>query len=83
MRPSPRPRVGNVKNNDPSLIEPIFGVMNLRRRLAAVFVILAVASCAQVATGPGNASYAPYSSDDNDKGADRGIDGGGGRGSDM
>jgi hypothetical protein len=34
------PRVGSVKNNDPSLVEPIT-VTNLIRRLAALFVICA------------------------------------------
>jgi hypothetical protein len=53
------PRVGNVKNNDPSLIEPIAGMvrlsgsggpeeaMNWHRRLAALLVMPALAACAQ------------------------------------
>jgi len=54
-------RVGNVKNNHPSLIEP---AMSLHRWLATVFVLLALAECTQSATGPGQAPYAPYSHDD-------------------
>jgi hypothetical protein len=37
--------------------------MNLHRRLAALFVILALVECAQVATGQGQAPDAPYSHD--------------------
>lgn len=51
--------------------------MNLHRWLAALFVILALGGCAQVATGPGEAPYASYP---RDSGADMrgGGDGGGG-----
>jgi hypothetical protein len=35
--------------------------MHQHRWLAALFVILALAGCVQVATGPGQASHAPYS----------------------
>jgi len=41
--------------------------MNLRRRLAALFVILALGGCAQVATGKGQAPDAPHP---HDSGAD-------------
>jgi hypothetical protein len=37
--------------------------MNLHRLLAALFVILALVGCAQVATGQGQALDAPYSHD--------------------
>jgi hypothetical protein len=48
-------------------------------RLATLFLILALAGCAQVATGQGQAPPAPYS---RDSGADmrNGGDGGGGGG---
>jgi hypothetical protein len=53
--------------------------MILHRWLAALFVILALAGCAQVATGPGQASHAPYLPDNSeDTHHDRGGDGGGG-----
>jgi hypothetical protein len=56
--------------------------MDLHRWLAAVFVVLALAGCAQVATGPGQASHAPYLPDNSeDTHHDRGGDGGGGGGS--
>jgi hypothetical protein len=53
--------------------------MKLNRRLAAVFVLLALGGCAQVTTGQGQAPDAPYS---RDSGADmrNGGDGGGGGG---
>jgi hypothetical protein len=53
--------------------------MNLHRRLVALFVILAVAGCAQGPTSQGPAPYGPYS---RDNGADMrsGGDGGGGGG---
>jgi hypothetical protein len=38
--------------------------MNPHRWFAAVFVILALAGCAPVATGQGQAPYAPYSRND-------------------
>ena len=41
--------------------------MNLRRRLAALFVILSLGGCAQVATGKGQAPDAPHP---HDSGAD-------------
>jgi len=37
--------------------------MNLPRRLAALFLILALAGCAQAAMGSGRAPDAPYSRD--------------------
>ena len=40
--------------------------MNLHRWLAAVFVMLAVAGCAQVAMRQRQPPYAPYSSDPNE-----------------
>jgi hypothetical protein len=61
------PRVGNVKNNDPSLIEPMLaqvrqsgsgGPMNWHRWLATLLVMLALAACAQ--GGQGQVPYAPY-----------------------
>jgi len=41
--------------------------MKLRKRLAALFVILSLGGCAQVATGQGQAPDAPYP---HDSGAD-------------
>jgi hypothetical protein len=41
--------------------------MNLYRRLAALFLILALVGCAQAATGQGQAPYAPYSHDDEER----------------
>jgi hypothetical protein len=38
--------------------------MNFHRRLATPFVILALAGCAQMATGQGQTPYTPYSHDD-------------------
>jgi hypothetical protein len=38
--------------------------MNLHKRLAALFVLLALGGCAQVATGQGQA---PYSHDDEER----------------
>jgi len=49
-------------------------------RLAALFLILALGGCAQVAAGPGQAPDAPYSQDNNGYPHDRGGDGGGGGG---
>jgi hypothetical protein len=37
--------------------------MNLHRRLAALFLLLALGGCAQMATGPGQAPYAPHPRD--------------------
>ena len=51
--------------------------MHWHIRLAAFFVMLALAGCAQGGTAQGQAQYAPYSHDD--KGNIRnGSDGGGG-----
>ena len=53
--------------------------MNLLRWLAALFVLLLLAGCAQMATGQGQAPYAPYSPGYNGEyPRDRGGDGGGG-----
>jgi hypothetical protein len=54
--------------------------MNLYRWLATVFMILAFAGCAQVATWQGQASYAPSSNPNGEYPRDRGGDGGGGGG---
>jgi hypothetical protein len=54
--------------------------MNLHRWFAAVFVILALVGCVQLATEPGQAPYAPYSPENMH---DRGGDGGGGGGGNM
>ena len=50
--------------------------MPWRSRLAALFVVLALAGCAQGITGQAGAPTAPYSSDDN--GIRPGHGGGGG-----
>jgi hypothetical protein len=47
--------------------------MSLHRRLAALFLILALAGCAPVATGTGPAPDAPYSHDDKENVHDRGF----------
>ena len=47
--------------------------MNLHRRLAALFLILALAGCAPVATGEGPAPDAPYPHDDEGNVHDRGF----------
>jgi hypothetical protein len=57
--------------------------MKLHRRLATVFVILALAGCTRVATEPGQAPYAPYSPDNDWNVHDRGGDGDGGGGGMM
>jgi hypothetical protein len=55
--------------------------MNLYRCLAAVLVILALSGCAQMATGQGQAPYAPSPPDSSaEYPRDRGGDGGGGGG---
>ena len=54
--------------------------MNLYRRLAALFLILALGGCAQEATRQGQAPDAPCSQDNNGYPHDRGGDGGGGSG---
>ena len=38
--------------------------MHWQRRLAALFVVLALAGCASVAAGPGQAPNAPYQQGD-------------------
>jgi uncharacterized protein YceK len=38
--------------------------MLLRRRMVALFVLLALAGCASVAAGPGQAPNAPYQQSD-------------------
>jgi len=71
--------VGKVKDNDPSLIEPIgLRSMNLHRRLAAVFLMLTLVGCVQGPQSQGQAPYAPYSPDSNGNVHDRGGDGGSG-----
>jgi hypothetical protein len=57
-----------------------FRAMNLYRWLATVFMILALAGCAQVATWQGQAPYAPSSNRNGEYPRDRGGDGGGGGG---
>ena len=60
-------RVGNVKNNNPSLIEPIVGVgqaaqreaMNWHRWFTRLLVLLSLAACAQ--GGQAQAPSAPHS----------------------
>jgi hypothetical protein len=49
--------------------------MNLHRRLAALFVILALVGCAQVATGQGQAPYSHESGTDTRSGVDGGSGG--------
>jgi hypothetical protein len=52
--------------------------MNLHRWFATVLLILALVGCVQMATGPGQALYAPYSPASDENMHDRGGDGGGG-----
>jgi hypothetical protein len=55
--------------------------MLLRGRLAALFVVLALAGCAQGTTGQAGAPYAPYSPESNGIRPEHGGgDGGGGGG---
>jgi Spy/CpxP family protein refolding chaperone len=54
--------------------------MNCRRRLAALFVVLTLAGCAQGTTGQAQAQYAPYSPENNGNMHDSGGGGGGGGG---
>jgi hypothetical protein len=55
--------------------------MKLQRPFAALFVMLALAGCAEVAMRQGPAPYAPYSAGSNGEyPRDRGGDGGGGGG---
>jgi hypothetical protein len=89
------PRVGNVKNNDQTLIEPMAGggrlagsggwreVMNWHRWLAALFVTLALTGCAQAVPGQAHARYAPYSPENNGNMHDSGGGSGGGGGGSM
>ena len=56
------PRVGNVKNKDPSLIETV--LMNLHKWLAALFVLLALSGCASMATDQLQAPVPSYLHDD-------------------
>jgi hypothetical protein len=53
-------RVGNVKNNDPQPGRTDCRAMNLQGWLAALFVMLALAGCAQMATEQGQAPNALY-----------------------
>jgi hypothetical protein len=49
------------------------------RRLAALFLILGLGGCAEVATGQGQEPQAPYSPENmHDRGGDGGSGGGGG-----
>ena len=54
--------------------------MNWHKRLAAVFVMLALAGCAQGTTGQAEVPYAPYSPENNGNMHDSGGGGGGGGG---
>ena len=73
--------MGNVRNNNPSLIEAIAGggkllgsdrweeAMDWHRSLAVLFVIFALAGCVQGATGQ---AQAPHSPRNNENTQDRG-----------
>jgi hypothetical protein len=53
--------------------------MNVHALLVVLFVMLALAGCVQVATGPGQEPCAPYSPENvHDRGGDGGTGGGGG-----
>jgi hypothetical protein len=52
--------------------------MNLHRLLAALFVILTLAGCAEVATGQGRPPYDNNTEYPRDRGGDGGGGGGGG-----
>jgi hypothetical protein len=89
---APQAQGGRRKDNDPSLIEAHGGcgigslagveeVMNWHRRLAALFVLLALAGCAQGITDQAKAPYAPYSPENNANMHDSAGGGGGGGGS--
>ena len=52
--------------------------MTVHRRLAALFLILSLAGCVQVATEQGQVPDAPYTQDNDGYRHDRGGDGGGG-----
>jgi len=90
----PQAQGGRRKDDDPSLIEahPWFGnrptgpgsseeAMNWGRRLAVLFVILALTGCAQGVTGQPQIPSAPYSPENNGNMHDGGGGGGGGGGS--
>jgi hypothetical protein len=75
-------RIGSVRNNPPSLMEPIAGAvrhsgsggpeqaMNCNRWLAALLVMLALTACAQ----GGQVPYAPYSPENvHDRGGEGGM----------
>jgi hypothetical protein len=55
-------------------------VIELHSSLAALFVTLALAGCAQGTTGQAGAQYAPYSQDNGIRPEHGGGDGGGGGG---
>jgi len=55
-------------------------MMNWHRSLAALFVMLALAGCAQGVTGQAQTPYAPYSPENNGNMHDSGGGGGGGGG---
>ena len=57
--------------------------MNWRRRLAALFVVLELAGCAQGTTGQPGAPHSPYSSEDNGIRPEHGGGDGGGGGGGM
>ena len=54
------------------------GMMNWHIRLATLFLILALAGCAQGVNGQGQSRYAPYSRDNGNMHDHGGGDGGGG-----
>jgi hypothetical protein len=57
--------------------------MNWHIRLAALFVMLALAGCAPGVNGNGQSRYAPYSRDNGNMHEHGGGDGGGGGGGSM
>jgi hypothetical protein len=57
--------------------------MNLNRRLAVLFVILALGGCAEPAPGRSQAPYAPYSHQSGAEDVRSGMDGAGGGGGGM
>jgi hypothetical protein len=57
--------------------------MHLRRRVAALFVVLALAGCAQGTTGQAGGSYAPYSPENSGIRPEHGGGDGGGGGGGM
>jgi hypothetical protein len=58
-------------------------LMLLRRRMAALFVVLALAGCAQGTTGQAGPPYAPYSPESNGNRSEHGGGDGGGGGGGM